>query len=117
MQVPGKYSSFVLNVTANPSASRSAARPLSHSLHLWKSNIASLLRLLRLLDLAPGGDVLVVLVERRSEGVAAGAVGHEIELLVRHRMHHGMQRVAARIGDRARRQALRQVGVVWAVGL
>src|SRR5215467_13939275 len=69
---------------------------------------------LLLLQLAPAGDVLVVLVEGLGEDVAAAAVGDEIEVLAGDRVQYGLERGLARIGDRARRQAGVRIGIVGA---
>ncbi len=53
-----------------------------------------------LLDLAPLGNVAVVLGEGFGEGVAAAAVGEEIEVGGRGRVEHGLERGAPRVGDR-----------------
>ena len=50
-------------------------------------------------------DIGIVLGERVGEDVAARAVGDEVERLGRRRIEHRGDRGAARIGDRARRQA------------
>ncbi len=61
---------------------------------------------------APAGDVPVVLVERSGKGVAAGAVGDEVELVAARGCSTARQRRAAGIGDRPRRQPVDDVGVV-----
>ena len=55
---------------------------------------------------APLEDVGVVVLQRLGEDVAAGAVGDEIELLGVGRIEHGLDRGAARVADRRRRQAV-----------
>ena len=60
-------------------------------------------------------DVGLMLGERVGEDVAAGAVGDEIERLGRRRVEHRGDRVPARIGDRADRQAGHRIGVVAVV--
>ena len=54
------------------------------------------------LDQAQPRDVLLMLFVGLREGVAAGAVGDEIELARARRIGGGFERGAARIGDRAR---------------
>lgn len=66
----------------------------------------------RLLDLAPVGDVAVVVLQRLGEDVPARAVRDEVEVLRTRRGRHSFQRRAPGIGDRARRQAVDLVGVV-----
>ena len=64
------------------------------------------------LDLPPAGDVALVTLQRVGEGVAAGAVGDEEQILGPRRVGDRLQSRAAGIGDRAGRQALDHVGVV-----
>jgi hypothetical protein len=49
--------------------------------------------------------------------VAARAVGDEVEVVALHRIEHGLQGRLARIGDRRRRQAVDQIGVVGRLAL
>ena len=66
------------------------------------------------LQLAPGGDVAVVLGKRAREGVAALAVGDEVEVVDLGRIEHRLDRRPPRVGDRSGRQAVDLVGVVGA---
>ena len=66
------------------------------------------------LDLSQPRDVAVVLVEGLGEGVAAGAVGDEIESSVRAGCSTAASEARPGIGDRPRRQAGDHVGVVGA---
>ena len=61
---------------------------------------------------APARHVLQMLVERIGEDVAAGSVRDEIEVLAAGRIGDRLERRLARIGDRPRRQAVDDVGVV-----
>ena len=84
---------------------RSAASP-SRRLDAVHARSRSGARRRGLLDLAPARDVALVLVVGLREGVAAGAVGDEIEVLGARRIGDRLERGAAGIGDRPRRQAL-----------
>ena len=64
------------------------------------------------LHLTPAGHVALVAFQRIGEGVAAGAVGHEVEVLGARRVGDRLQRRSARIGDRPGGQPLDHVGVV-----
>ena len=81
------------------------------ALDLGGAGLGGVLGLL-LLQRAVAGDVLVVLFERRGKDVAAGAVGDEIEVVGLGRVGDGLERRTAGIGDRRRRQAVDQIGVV-----
>src|SRR5712691_5439204 len=70
---------------------------------------ARALAALLLLDHAQARDVLLVLVKIVGEDVPAGAVGDEEDLLGARRIGGGLERSAARIGDRPGRQALDHV--------
>jgi UPF0755 protein len=59
-----------------------------------------------------GGHVLLVLGIAVREDVATGAVGDEVELFGARRIGSGLERGAAGIGDRARRQSFDCIGVV-----
>ena len=63
------------------------------------------------LDLPPAGDVAVVLLQRAGEGVAAGAVGDEVEVVRLRRPRRRAQRLPPGRGDGRRRQAAVAVGV------
>ena len=89
-----------VRVTAQPSPALAACRGLRRFLGLL------------LLERPPAGDILVVLFERRGEDVAAGAVGDEIEIVGLGRIGDRFERGTAGIGDRPRRQAVDDVGVV-----
>src|SRR5882757_2791970 len=67
---------------------------------------------LLLLQRPVAGDILVVVLQRRGKDMAAIAVGDEIEIVGLRRVGDRFQRRAARAGDRRRRQALDQIGVV-----
>ena len=69
-------------------------------------------RLLLLLDNAQARDILLVLLVIFREHMSAGAVGDEIELLGARRLGGRLERGAARIGNRRRRQAIDHIGVV-----
>ena len=69
------------------------------------------------LDLPPARHVAIVLGQRRGEGVAALAVGDEIERALARRVDRGQDRRAARIADRPGRQAGHDIGVVRRVRL
>ena len=58
------------------------------------------------------GDILEMLVERFGEGMAAGAVGDEIDFLRRRRIGDCLERGAPGIADRPRRQSGDDVSVV-----
>ena len=62
-------------------------------------------------DFAPFAHVPEVLPVGLGKDVAAGAVGDEIKFFVRHRMDGGLDRLAAGIGNRRRRQAEMNIGV------
>lgn len=40
---------------------------------------------------APAGNVAIVLFQRGRESMAAGAVGNEVEVVVPHRLRHGLE--------------------------
>ena len=56
-------------------------------------------------EVAPAGDVAQMLLVALGEGVAAAAVGNEIEVAGARRIGDRLERGAAGIGDRSRRQA------------
>ena len=68
-------------------------------------------------QLAPAGDVAVVLGQGAGESVAAVAVGDEVEIVDRRRVPRRRQRARPGIGDRPGRQARDAVGVVGVVDL
>src|SRR3974390_906653 len=65
-----------------------------------------------LLEQAQARQILLVLIVALREQVAAGAVGDKIEVLGTRGIGDGIERSAARIGDRTRRQAVDHIGVV-----
>ena len=68
--------------------------------------------LLLVLDCTQARDILHVLIVGLSEGVSAGAVGHEIELLRTRRIGGGLDRGATGIGNRPGRQAVDDIRVI-----
>src|SRR5215471_4764954 len=67
---------------------------------------------LALLKRSQAGYIALVLFERLREGVAAGAVSHEIEFLGARRIGNRFERRSPRIGNRPWRQAVDDIGVV-----
>src|SRR5712672_998755 len=82
-----------------------AARRLCVGRRRW-SGVAAVL------DHAQARDVLQVLIVGLGKGMSAGAVGDEKDFLGARRVGGGLDRCAAGIGDRPRRQALDDIGVV-----
>src|SRR6516162_6275103 len=67
---------------------------------------------LELFDLAPGGDVAVLLRLRLGKDVPAGSIGDEIEIFRRLGIEDSRDRILARIGDRRRRESRNDISVV-----
>ena len=65
-----------------------------------------------LFDLAPVGDVFLMLIQCRGERMPSGSVGDKIEVLAPCRIGDCFQRRLARVANRSRRQALDDIGVI-----
>ncbi len=65
-----------------------------------------------LLDLPPAGHVALMLLVGFGEGMAAGTVGHEVEVLRTRRVGNRLERRPPRIDDGPGRQAFDHIGIV-----
>ena len=69
-------------------------------------------RTVAVLDAAQARNVLLVLSITIRKYMTAGSVGNEVEFLGARRIGGGLQRRAARISDRPRRQAINRISIV-----